>query len=274
MFFVAFPRNMIFAILLGFTMLFWINRGIILFMILFFLGSQKIFSFIRQVLNQIMSAPSHFYTDSIIEPLFAIMGQISKVDGNVSKNSINTVEKIIKDMRLDNEQRKRAIQAFKSGKDEHFDLHNALQKIHMHLLFNPHHQEQLLQNMIRLGHADGRPSKRKRSLLHHVTSSISQRVFQHQNPWQQHQFENDWQQHQTHQSTNQLLDQAYRTLNCSAQDSMADVTKNYRKMLSKYHPDRLAAKNASEQEIKAANDKTHEIKKAYELIKKAQVYST
>ena len=116
MFFIAFPRNMIFAILLGFTMLFWINRGIILFIVLFFLGSQKIFSFIRQVLNHIVNVPNHFYTDSIIEPYFAIMGQISKVDGSVSKNSIKIVEKIIKDMRLNAKQRKRAITAFKSGK--------------------------------------------------------------------------------------------------------------------------------------------------------------
>ncbi len=273
MFFIAFPRNMIFAILLGFTMLFWINRGIILFIVLFFLGSQKIFSFIRQVLNHIVNVPNHFYTDSIIEPYFAIMGQISKVDGSVSKNSIKIVEKIIKDMRLNAKQRKRAITAFKSGKNEHFDLHNALQKIHMHLLFNPQQQQQLLQNLIRLGHADGRPSKRKRSLLHHITSSISQQVFQHQNPWQQHQHDTNWQQHQPQQNTHQRLDWAYQTLDSSAQDNMDDITKRYRKMLSKYHPDRLAAKKASEAEIKAANDKTHEIKKAYELIKKAQVYS-
>ena len=259
-------------------MLFWINRSIILFIVLCFLGGRKIFSLFRYLFKQLFTIQNHFYTDSIIEPIFSIMGQVSKTDGKVSARSIQTVEKIIKDMQLSTQQRKQAIQAFNKGKQEDFNLHNALQQIHMHLLFNPHQQENIIQNIVRVGHADGRPSKRKRALLHTITSNISQKIFQHHNTWQHTQDQN-WEQHQTHQayqttSNSQQLQWAYRTLNSNSNDDIETVTKKYRKLLSKYHPDRLAARNATDTEIKAANDKTHEIKKAYELIKKSQVFNS
>jgi DnaJ-domain-containing protein 1 len=44
-------------------------------------------------------------------------------------------------------------------------------------------------------------------------------------------------------------------------------------MLSKYHPDRIQTQKgraASEQEIKKANENTHRIKQAYDLIKQSK----
>lgn len=276
MLFLILQRNILLTILLGFTMLFYINRSLIFFVVLCFLAGKKIFQLARQAIHHLFNLHQHYYHDSIIEPFFSILGHISKADGNVSSNSIRTVEKVITAMKCSITQRKVAIQAFNQGKNHNFNLQDALQRVHVYLLFHPQQEDTLIKHIISVGHADGKPTKRKRNLLHIITSSINKKVFNHHQQWQnwqEHQWEHAQHQRAPHQQQQPPLHWAYQTLDCSSNDSLETVTKKYRKLLSKYHPDRLAAKNASENEIKAANDKTHDIKKAFDMIKKNQVYS-
>ncbi len=48
------------------------------------------------------------------------------------------------------------------------------------------------------------------------------------------------------------------------------VKKSYRKLISKYHPDKLIAKNATTQQINDATEKAQRIRAAYERIKKVR----
>ena len=49
-----------------------------------------------------------------------------------------------------------------------------------------------------------------------------------------------------------------------------DVTRAYRRLLSQHHPDKLVAKGLPEEMMKLASQKTHEIRKAYEMIRDAR----
>ena len=49
-----------------------------------------------------------------------------------------------------------------------------------------------------------------------------------------------------------------------------DVKRAYRKMMSQHHPDKLVSRGLPEEMMKVATDKTHQIKQAYEMIKKAR----
>jgi DnaJ like chaperone protein len=51
----------------------------------------------------------------------------------------------------------------------------------------------------------------------------------------------------------------------SAADS--EVKKAYRRLMSQHHPDKLVSKGLPEEMIKLANEKTQQIRKAYERIK-------
>lgn len=63
-------------------------------------------------------------------------------------------------------------------------------------------------------------------------------------------------------------DQCYRDLGCSRTDSNDVIKKQYRKMVSQYHPDRLAAKGLSEAELKQADLRFKNIQSAYDEIKR------
>jgi DnaJ like chaperone protein len=60
--------------------------------------------------------------------------------------------------------------------------------------------------------------------------------------------------------------QAYAVLGVTPKDSDAAVKRAYRKLLSQHHPDKLVSKGLPEDMIKLATQKTHEIRRAYEMI--------
>lgn len=63
-------------------------------------------------------------------------------------------------------------------------------------------------------------------------------------------------------------DQCYTDLGCSRTDSNDVIKKQYRKMVSQYHPDKLAAKGLSEAELNAADLKFKNIQNSYDQIKR------
>jgi len=62
----------------------------------------------------------------------------------------------------------------------------------------------------------------------------------------------------------------YSVLGCTSSSSDSDVKKAYRKKVSEFHPDKIAAKGLPEEFSKFANDKFREIQEAYEEIKKVR----
>ena len=68
------------------------------------------------------------------------------------------------------------------------------------------------------------------------------------------------------------LKQAYAVLDVKESASASEIKKAYRRLLSQHHPDKLVAKGLPEEMMKVAADRTHEIRKAYEVIKEAREF--
>jgi DnaJ like chaperone protein len=60
----------------------------------------------------------------------------------------------------------------------------------------------------------------------------------------------------------------YAVLGCTSGDTNEQIKKQYRKLVSEYHPDKIISKGLPDEFIKFANDKFNEIQEAYEAVKK------
>jgi DnaJ like chaperone protein len=65
----------------------------------------------------------------------------------------------------------------------------------------------------------------------------------------------------------QSLDSAYRVLGVGADTSDDDVKKAYRRLMNQHHPDKLVARGLPQSMIGIAEQKTHEVRAAYEKVK-------
>ena len=73
--------------------------------------------------------------------------------------------------------------------------------------------------------------------------------------------------HRLRQSESQSIDEAYRVLGVAASASDDDVKKAYRRLMNQHHPDKLVARGLPQSMIGIAEQKTHEVRAAYEKIK-------
>ena len=59
----------------------------------------------------------------------------------------------------------------------------------------------------------------------------------------------------------------YQILGVSQQAEAAEIKKAYRRLMNRYHPDKLAGSDASEGRVAQAARKTREVREAYELLR-------
>lgn len=224
------------------------------------------------------------------ESTFAVMGHVAKADGRVSAEEIQMARILMQEMRLNNQQKESAKQFFNEGKQLTFRLDLILRELKKVCRDNRELLKLFIDIQYRAAQVDGLSLKKIKALdlifsqldfapLHkqyrfyedfgtyNTSYKSKQEKAQDASGQKQYQKRQHYQQGSYQRySAKDSLDHAYALLEVSPQASKPEVKKAYRKLLSKNHPDKLIAQGLPEAMIKMANDKTHQIMKAYELI--------
>lgn len=212
---------------------------------------------------------------SFFTATFSVMGHIAKADGVVTRDEIRLAEGIIQQMNLNAEQSAAARALFNEGKSENFDLPQVLQQFK----FECHRRANLIRMFIEIqigtALADGQLHPAEHQILQVIAESLGIGRFDFERILAmviaQRRFAQDEVKQPTSSApTRSHLTEAYQALGVAAETSDAEVKKAYRRLLSQHHPDKLVAKGLPEEMMKIANEKTHEIRSAYELIMSAR----
>lgn len=198
---------------------------------------------------------------------FSVMGHLAKADGQVSQHEIRLAEQVMSHMQLNERLRKLAQKLFNEGKRTGFPLDDILAQLkrecrHRHSLLR-----MFLEIQLQAALADGVIHHAEHDLLRYVSAQLgfSQAEFDQLEAMVR--AAGRYQAEPTLSPAQQLAD-AYAVLNLTADAAAADIKRAYRRLLSQHHPDKLVAKGLPEEMMKMAADKTHEIRQAYEIIKK------
>ncbi|MEC8882012.1 MAG: DnaJ domain-containing protein [Pseudomonadota bacterium] len=219
----------------------------------------------KSIKSQIRTAKSKIrrknqWNTQIIQYAYQLMGHIAKFDGSVSESSITIVENSMQLLKFNSTQKKKAKAAFNEGKKDTFNPFISLQQLQIALLMQPSIKSTIAGILIQLIEANSQNSNAKINRLDHILKCLGIMRF-HKHTHQQ------YQQRPFAQGHN--LNWAYKVLGASSTTEPDEIKRKYRKLLSDNHPDKVHAKknNVTEEDIKKANEKTFEIKKAYTLIK-------
>ncbi|MGV6826109.1 MAG: co-chaperone DjlA [bacterium] len=205
---------------------------------------------------------------------FAVMGRVAKADGRVSPDEIRMAEAVMNQMDLRGPQRDAAKRLFSEGKQDNFPLEDVLDQFRQECRNRTTLLRLFLEIQLNAAYADGTLHVAEERLLLHICAKlgISEQEFRRiqQMIEAEINFGQGGRAGGGRPASGPSLADAYRLLGVSEKDSDKDVKRAYRRMLSQHHPDKLVAKGLPEEMMKVAAQKTHEIKQAWEQIKRAR----
>ena len=203
---------------------------------------------------------------------FAVMGHLCKADGRVSAEEIRAAESVMDQLRLSEARRAEARAMFRTGKAPDFDLGRALDTFQAAYGRAAQLKFVFLQIQMSAAWADGEVGAAERNVLHEIARrlGIPEVAFRQVEALVAAMAGRAYRSgggQQTRQPPSHAdIDGAYRALGVSPTDSDAHIKRAYRRMISQHHPDKLISKGLPEDMMRAATERTAEIKASYDLI--------
>ncbi|MEA2060345.1 MAG: TerB family tellurite resistance protein [Thermodesulfobacteriota bacterium] len=185
---------------------------------------------------------------------FSMIAKIAKADGRVSENEIASIEEFMKkDLNLDADSRNSAVKIFKQAVDSPDSFDSFAVQFYTTFRTQPRILELMMDVLFRVSSADGAISSKEEVLL--LTAA---RTFNFS--------DSDYERLKSRYV--KVVDKYYAVLNCDKNASNEEIKKQYRKLASEYHPDKIASKGLPEEFTAFASEKFQAIQEAYETIKK------
>jgi DnaJ like chaperone protein len=215
---------------------------------------------------------------------FEVMGHVAKADGRVSEAEIAAARKVMAELRLDGAQIHAAIQHFTRGKNPGFDVEETVREFREVCADQPEMLRVFLEFQVRAAlegvdmQGPARATVQKvaelldvsRLELAHMEAVLRIRREQFRTGGANGGADGQQGTGQARKAGGMRLEAAYQILEIEAKASNEEVSKAYRRQLSKHHPDKLKANGLPESMLEHAKQRTQQIIEAYELVKSAR----
>jgi len=202
---------------------------------------------------------------------FEMMGHVAKADGHVSESEIAAARRLMQELELGPHEISAAIAYFRAGKSAAYDVNLGVAQ----LLESCGRRRDLLHTFIELqmraALIGGGMSRQARAVLARVAERVgmSGLEFSH--------LEASLRARQSRPGSSagaapsaDSLARCYAELEAGANMSDKEVTKAYRRQMSRHHPDKLVANGLPESMAQMAKEKTQRVQEAYEAIRAAR----
>ncbi|MFL6551260.1 MAG: co-chaperone DjlA [Povalibacter sp.] len=217
------------------------------------------------------SGPAVGVQDQFFRATFQVMGHIAKSDGHVSEDEIRAARAMMTELRLGETEVRFAIDLFTVGKATDFPVEATLQQLHRACRNRPDLCRMFVQIQLQAALWSGGIHTAARKVLARVCASLD--ISAYELVQMEALLRMQQSARQPNNEARTAIDkvaQAYAVLGVQSEVSNADVTKAYRRLMNQNHPDKLHAKGLPESMMKMAEEKTRQIRAAYEVLCEAR----
>jgi DnaJ like chaperone protein len=186
---------------------------------------------------------------------FSMLAKIAKADGQVTEHEIDAVQDFMeKDLKLDSVSQSAAVNIFRAAKNSSESFESFARQFYDAF----REQEQILELMIdvlfRVATSDGTLVSDEEILIENTSKLFG---------FSESKFDSIRSKY-----TKTASNHYYAVLNCTPSDDNSHIKKQYRKLVSEYHPDKIIAKGLPDEFVEFANEKFKEIQEAYDAVSK------
>lgn len=206
----------------------------------------------------------------LLDATFSVMGAVCKADKVVTRDEIKAVEQIFGMLNLHGEQREQAKAAFNRGKQPDFDLDAAVDRFLQLSRGRGPLLQLFLQLQVMAIAADGRIHPAEHAILVRVARRLGLSEADVSQLEALLRAATGGPSAQGAAPPQDRLDDAYAALGISPSATPADIKRAYRRLISRNHPDKLAARGLPESMRAVAEERSRELNAAYDLIKAAR----
>ena len=194
---------------------------------------------------------------------FEIMGYVAKSDGRVSEAEIDAARGLMQELNLGAADTSAAIACFRTGKSANYDAELGIERLREACGLRYDLLRAFIELQLRAALAGNGISPPARGILTRIAErlGLSGIEFAH--------LEASVRARQARGKSGSLAE-CYAELEVEAGISDQEVTKAYRRQMSRHHPDKLVANGLPESMAQMAKEKTQRIQEAYEGIRAAR----
>jgi DnaJ like chaperone protein len=198
---------------------------------------------------------------------FRVMGHVAKADGRVTEREIAAARGFMDSLRLGEPQRLAAIRLFGIGKSPGYDLADDLRQLRTACADAPELLRVFLEIQIRVALAGNDMAGAVRLRLGQVALQLGCPAAQFVRL--EASLRSGARQGAGPAGANHeaRLAEAYRLLELEREASDEDVTRAYRRQMSRHHPDKLKANGLPDSMLEHAKERTQQVREAYELLR-------
>lgn len=208
--------------------------------------------------------------EAFFRATFQVMGHLAKADGRVSQEEIRAARAMMNELRLGEREVRLAIDLFTQGKATDFPLDETLQRLRRICRNRPDLWRMFVQIQVQSALWGGGLHPAARKVLMRVCNALDVSGYELVQMEALLRMQQSARQPQEARASVDRVAQAYEVLGVKASASDGEVTKAYRRLMNQNHPDKLHAKGLPESMMKVAEEKTRQIRAAYEVLRDAR----
>lgn len=212
------------------------------------------------------AAPSRLPAE-FLRITFETMGHLAKADGRVSEAEIGAARRIMHELGLSADDTRAAIDWFNQGKRADYPLRGRVQRLAALAGHGGELGRAFLRLQLRIALADGRIHGRERALLWTMAGELGIGRVEFAQLEAVLRAQRGFARSERGRAERELADRAYEVLGVTESASDGDIKQAYRRLMNRYHPDKLASRDLSAEDLAGAQARTREIRSAYETLK-------
>jgi len=208
--------------------------------------------------------------EAFFRATFQVMGHMAKSDGRVSEDEIRAARAMMSEFQLGEREVQLAIEMFTHGKDREFPLETTLRRLRRQCVDRPDVVRMFIQIQLQTALWSGSIHSAARQVLARVAASLGVSAYEVVQMEALMRMQQSARQPPEARPAIDKVAQAYEVLGVTRDASDAEVTKAYRRLMNQNHPDKLVARGLPESMMKVAEEKTRQVRAAYEVVREAR----